>query len=426
MIKGVSLPTIESSRSPPSPYSHHSPSYRLTQPSVNFGKWILRYLFANLIDVEIHRDAIVRQNMISSMQTSSGLRRDNAPPLIQLPSSTMQGWNAETLDEDSLITPRPVNGNVVSTMTPGLSIGVATPYVGSTNFSSPLQNHLSRTSEEGSDLDKRLSGQSQPRNSTEKQPDYFSSIPNPQSPSDTQTKAPSTPGDGSSEATSQIVVDDERKRVDDERKEKPKNISSLFDKKFRMNFPKKLGRTSAEAKPTAVDEKAEESDMSEEKEEKTFEENFFGTIQKVRHDYEEHIRIKPFDPLPPGLRPSLPHETPVLSLPPSTTIIIQEDRPDSGGVADLYRGTVSSVGLDVDLIERAGPRWLGDLLLQVCLPIILLRSQLGINNDPRINCHPRKSKKSRLCYYLTKTSFLVLLAQMGQLQSHKTSTCTLC
>lgn len=32
--------------------------------------------------------------------------------------------------------------------------------------------------------------------------------------------------------------------------------------------------------------------------------------------------------------------------------MIQEDRPDSGGVADLYRGAVSSVGQDADLIHR--------------------------------------------------------------------------
>lgn len=360
----------------------------LTYASVNFGKWILRYLFAKLIDVEVRRDAIVRQNMMN-MQISSGLRRDNAPPLIQLPSSPIQGWKTETLDDDSLITPRPVNGNLLPAMTPGLSIGVATPYVGGTNFGSPVQNHLPRTSEEGSDLDKRLSHQSQPRSSAEKQRDYFSSVPNPQSPSDTQTKAPSTPGDGSYVATSQTAVDDERK-------EKPKNISSLFDMKFRMNFPKKLGRTSTEAKPAAVDEKAEESDKSEEKEEKTFEENFFGTIQKVRHDYEEHIQIKPFDPLPPGIRPSLPHETPVLSLPPYTTIIIQEDRPDSGGVADLYRGTVSSVGLDVDLIERAGPRWLGDLLLQACLSMIRPRSQPGLTTNPE-PIATQGNSKSLLC-----------------------------
>ena len=334
---------------------------------VNFGKWILRYLFANLIDVEVERDAIVRKNMMSIMQTSTGLQRDNAPPLIHLPSPAMQGWTNGAHDDDSSITPRPVNGQLLPAMTPGLSIGVATPYVSGTNFGSPVQNHLPRTSEEGSDLEKRLSRQSQPRNSTERSRDYFSSVPNPQSPSDPQAKAPSTPGDGSSEATSQTLVEDEKKQADDEKKDKPKNISSLFDKKFRMNFPKKLGRTSMEAKPVAVDEKAEESDKSEEKEEKPFEENFYGAIQRVRHDYEEHCQSKPFDPLPPGIKASPPNETPILSLPPSTTIIIQEDRPDSGGVADLYRGTVSSVGMDADLIEKAGPRWLGDLLLQVHL-----------------------------------------------------------
>ena len=344
---------------------------------MNFGKWILRYLFANLIEVEIKRDAVFRHNMMSNMQESSGLRRDNAPPLIHLPSPPMQRWTNGLHDDDSQITPRPVNGNLLPAMTPGLSIGVATPYVTSTNFGSPVQSHLPRTSEEGSDLEKRLSRQSQPRSSAEKQRDYFSAIPNPQSPSDMQTKASSTPGDGSSEATSQTMVDDEKKVADDEKKEKSKNISSLFDKKFRMTFPKKLGRSSAEAKPVAVDEKAEESDKSEEKEEKTFEENFFGTIQKIRHDYEEHFQRKAFDPLPPGIKPSPTYETPLLSLPPSTTIIIQEDRPDSGGVADLYRGTVSSVGFDVDLIERAGPRWLGDLLLQVYLPSVFFAQSLN-------------------------------------------------
>jgi len=388
----------------------------LINHSVNFGKWILRYLFSNLIEAEIGRDAIVRQKMMSNMQASTGLRRENAPPLLQLPSLPTQGWENGTLDDDSQITPRPVDGSLLSVMTPELSIGVATPYVGGTNLSSPVQTHLPRTSEEGSDLEKRLSRQIQPRNSTEKQRDYFSTVPSPHSPSDSQPKAPSTPGDGSSETTSQAMVDDEKKAVDEEKKEKPKNISSLFDKKFRMTFPKKLGRTSAETRPVAVDEKAEESDRSEEKE-KTFEDNFFGTIQKVRHDYEEHYQKKPFDPLPLGIKPSLPHETPVISLPPSTTIIVQEDRPDSGGVADLYRGTVNSVELDVDLIEKAGPRWLGDLLLLVDLPQLF--AYQARTNAPRTNCHQRKSKKSPLSYYLTKTFYPPLLVQTGKLRSPK-------
>ena len=133
-----------------------------------------------------------------------------------------------------------------------------------------------------------------------------------------------------------------------------------------MNFPKKLGRTSQDVKPAVVDEKSEESDKSEEKEDKTIQDNFFGTIQKIRYHYEECIERGPSQHLAPGITPSSLNETPLLEPPPSTTVIIQEDRPDSGGFADLYRGTVSSAGNDADLIERTGPMWLGELLLKVC------------------------------------------------------------
>lgn len=133
-----------------------------------------------------------------------------------------------------------------------------------------------------------------------------------------------------------------------------------------MNFPKKLGRTSVDAKPPVVDEKSEGSEKSEDREEKLIQDNFFGTIQKIRHDYDEHLQIDATDSLPIGITPSLPNETPELRLPPYTTIIIQEDRADAGGVADIYRGTISSVGHDADLIEQTGPMWLGDLLLRVC------------------------------------------------------------
>ena len=132
-----------------------------------------------------------------------------------------------------------------------------------------------------------------------------------------------------------------------------------------MNFPKKLGRTSVEVKPAAVDEKAEESDKSEEKEEQLIEDNFFGTIQRLHYDYEEQLQNTSAQAIPSGIYPSSSNETPKLEPPPNTTIIIQEDRPDSGGVTDLYRGTVQSVGQDADLIEKSGPMWLGDLLLRV-------------------------------------------------------------
>jgi WD repeat-containing protein 48 len=58
-------------------------------------------------------------------------------------------------------------------------------------------------------------------------------------------------------------------------------------------------------------------------------------------------------------------ETPVLTLPPHTTVIIQEDNPESGGLADQYRGEISELGDDADTLEKIAPMWLGDLLLKV-------------------------------------------------------------
>ena len=71
----------------------------------------------------------------------------------------------------------------------------------------------------------------------------------------------------------------------------------------------------------------------------------------------------PGHPVESLITPSLPNETPVLKPPPMTTVIIQEET--SGGSADLYRGTVGTVGEDALLIEQRAPMWLGDLLLRV-------------------------------------------------------------
>ena len=159
--------------------------------------------------------------------------------------------------------------------------------------------------------------------------------------------------------------------VDGDKEEKSKEGTTLFGKRFRMNFPKKLGRTSVEVKPAVVDEKAEESDKSEEREEQIIEDNFYGVIQRIRYEYEEHPGDASSQGLPSRIYPSSRNETPLIKPPPHTTIIIQEDRPDSGGVTDIYRGTVSSVGQDADQIEKSGPMWLGDLLLRVYTSLII-------------------------------------------------------
>lgn len=255
-----------------------------------------------------------------------------------------------------MITPRAYNGNQLPMVTPGLAIGVATPHAGLTSNVISGPTNVPST-DPATDLEKTSSNQSQSRTPGDKPKDYFSANPGLPTAPDQQGR-PSTPGEDSSETSTQSPVDGDKE-------EKAKEGTTLFGKRFRMNFPKKLGRTSVEAKPPAADEKAEESDKSEGKEERLIEDSFFGTIQRIRYGYEDLLQENPSQPLPPGINPSSRSETPLLQPPLHTTIIIQEDRPDSGGVTDLYRGTIRSVGHDADLIERAGPMWLGDLLLQV-------------------------------------------------------------
>ncbi|MCJ1472507.1 hypothetical protein MMC13_001155 [Lambiella insularis] len=321
---------------------------------INLGKWVLRYIFASLVEEEIKRDEAYRANVLMNHH-KSGLRRDNAPMPIKLPTTQANGSQQNEDDRDAVTTPKPTNGFHYPAVTPGLSIGVATPGVLPASFSSAMQNHLPSTAEEANHLEKRRSHSSNPRTSG----DYFSSVP------------PANQQAGSAKATENINGSEPQMEAIPQsptEPEKDPKSGSLFGKKFRMSFPKKLGRSSVEVKPTVVDDKSEESDKGSEREDKIVEDNFFGIIQKIRHDYDEQLLANPSDTLPAGINPSLPNETPVLKPPPFTTVIIQEDRPDSGGVVDLYRGTVESVGRDANVIEKTAPMWLGDLLLRNQIP----------------------------------------------------------
>lgn len=255
-----------------------------------------------------------------------------------------------------------MNGIQKGPTTPGLNIGAVTPSISASHPPSHQNSlgttHLPPTLEEDSSLEKRISHQSQSRSSSDKPSDYFSANPNAQpseSSSEANNKAPGTPGEAGTEATTTSPTS--------EKEEKKK--SGLFGKKFQMNFQKKLGRNSVEAKPAPAEEKAEETDKSSEPEEKVVEDNFYGIIQKIRNDYDEQLAANPRQALTVGVTPSLPNETPVLKPPPHTQILIQEDKPESGGVADLYSGTLATLGQDADVIEKFAPMWLGDLLLRV-------------------------------------------------------------
>jgi len=322
----------------------------------------LRFLFAGLIDEELHRDAAYRRELMAKSSKPSSLRRVNAPPSVVLPQLPQQDAQSTNKDDDTAITPKATNGvnGTPRPTTPGLTIGLATPHATGPNHVGQGQTNIPTTIEEGTTLQKQASQHSQGRLSTERAGDYFSSSPNnPKRSLEGQTKSPTTPGDGTTEAATQSPVEGDKD-------EKSKEGGSLFGKKFRMGFPKMKGRSSVEVKPTVVDEKSEESDRSEDKEDKTVQDGFYGTIQKIRYGYEETIHNQPSQHLQSTISPSLLNETPNLLHPASTSVIIQEERADGGGVADLYRGTVSSLGADADSIEKAAPMWLGDLLLLVC------------------------------------------------------------
>ena len=317
----------------------HEPVEFREDQRINLGKWILRHIFSNLVDEMIKRDEIYRKELNENIKKG----RPNAPTSIDLPSAAV-GW---TNGGSAITTPR--GNGVVYPMTPGMGIGVATP--------APL-SHLGSVPEDGTALDKRSSQTS--RASVEKNVDYFSSAPLEAPPKAAATpseeKPPKSPADADKDGNGK---------------------DSKFGKKFRMGMSfgsKKLGRsasTTAEKQPVVVDEKVdEESETSEPVEkEKEVDDNFYGIVQKIRYEYEKAMLENPDQRVETGMTPSLPNETPVLKPPPMTTVIIQEET--SGGSADLYRGTVGTVGEDASLIEERAPMWLGDLLLRVRLPYIL-------------------------------------------------------
>ena len=330
-------------------------STKLTTATVNLGKWVLRHLFALLIEEEIRRDRIYITELNQKIQRSGGLSRENAPTALQLPASSLAGWHQNRDDNDSVTTPRAPNGHIFPS-TPGLSIAVATPGISAVSHGTNVPNHLPSTIE-GPEIAKRSSRLSG---------DYFSSNLPSQQPQENGITNPSETVH--SEPAAQPPVPTTTEVDKSEKPKETKESGSLFGMKFRKGivFPKKLGKSPVEAKQVVVERQSEESlDKSSVREEKVIEDNLLGVLQKMRYDYEDQLHHIPHEPLQSSITPSLPTETPVLNPLPFTSIIIQEDQPDSGEVADLYRGTVTSVGQDADMIEKVGPMWLGDLLLRV-------------------------------------------------------------
>lgn len=283
---------------------------------ISLGKWVLRYLFANLIDEEIKRDEAHRKQLNDEIERklaaaggSATMSLDLAPPVF---------------DNDDIATPTG-NGDLLS---PGIAVGLASPGLSEQGTTINGSNDISTSGiapVEGA-------------------------------------KPAETEGKTSTE------LSDKDKGKDKDKAAEGGKTSGGFGKKFRMSFSsKKLGRSVAPPVPekTAVEEKAIESESSS-NHEKEVDDSFYGIIQKIRNEYERNLTDRPTQLVETGVTPSLPADTPVLKIPPGTQIMIQEET--SGGSSTIYQGSVETIGNDADIIEQKAPMWLGAVLLQNQIP----------------------------------------------------------
>jgi len=336
---------------------------------INLGKWVLRNLFTTLLDEEIRRDEEHRK----SIKRPTGMRRGNAPTGLTLPPSAPPSGMNTPVD---MTTPKASKAYIHAPKTPGMNIGLATPLpLGKTP--APAPTPLPATAEESEDLDK-ASSHSSHLSSSERPSDYFSQSKVVVDTTGEQKEVPATPGGTLHSPMPQSPATEERRKK-----------GGLFGKSFnmKMSFPNKLARTSTEVSKGPTDEtkrdeekKAEgedKSDKSSEKEEpekptRVIEDNFYGTVQRIRYEYQDHLEnpATADQPIAIGITPALPDETPILKPPPHTMILIQQDDPDSGGLSDLYRGEISTLGnpKETDTLEKVAPAWLGELLLRNEVP----------------------------------------------------------
>jgi WD repeat-containing protein 48 len=316
---------------------------------INLGKWILRYLFTKLIDEEIKRDEAYRQKLNEGIETrvGSSSARVDPPTSIPIPPPKLEPWDTN----DSIITPK-ANGAQLAPTTPGLGIGIASP--------GPLPPLPEGAATPGSPSEKRQSGLAGKSGDKE---DYFA---NAIGMLDSMPGIKTAPID-SPHDTGKATGDNGKGK--DKDKENAKSPNSPAVKKSRWGFgSKKLGRSTSSSqpeKPVVVEEKAEESEASS-NHEKEVDDSFYGVLQKIRNEYEKQVAEEPSKMVETKITPSLPNDTPTLKLPSATKVILQEET--SGGSAELYRGTVETVGADADLIEQKAPMWLGDLLLTNTMP----------------------------------------------------------
>ncbi|KAJ5101740.1 hypothetical protein NUU61_003962 [Penicillium alfredii] len=325
---------------------------------INLGKWILRWLFAPIVDEEIRRDNVYRESAMAKAQEL-------------VPSSTL-GTSAPGDDIPRSVGIPISQGHSMTTLRPGMEFS-GSPHTSGINFGTPSSNHLSTSIQstaspfpmfdpETPDLPGSAHHHADggPSSFSDKSSDYFSARPNGLPQLDTEKNLTSPTDAGSTPGVPQSPAEPD--------KEERKKSGSLFGKKFRMDFPKKLGRTSTDAKPQIQEEKVEESEVSSIKEEKIYEPNISGVAERIRTDYDEFLSANPGRELVTAITPSPESETPRLAIPSRTAVFIQEETGETAVASDLYRGSVGRIGQEIERLEKSIPHWLGELLLKNQIP----------------------------------------------------------
>jgi WD repeat-containing protein 48 len=379
---------------------------------VNLGKWILRYLFANLIDEEIRKDEVFRRRLFNAKYPHlvQDMERSKGPPgRLEIPQTSMTSWLDMSSAPTSASTLKPPNG-IQYPQTPGLAIGLATPAVmtpgpPTTNGIPPVSKstnlasspHLS-SSDENATLDR-----SSTRTSSERQSgDYFTARGVTEQQASTpggQLSSQASPvlnGRSSSENTTLTALPPAASTESEPTTSSPEKTG--LKKFMRMNLiPKSLKKSDKvnDAKVLATEEPQSDSDSrNSQADDRLNEDTLLGAIFRIRHNYELQSRSGGTEPetgvglnikstllskeketnsspslVSSAITPSLPNDTPVIKPPPQTIILIQDDNVESGGVADLWEGTVGTVGKDAEVVERVAPAWLADVLLRNTIPL---------------------------------------------------------
>lgn len=333
---------------------------------VNLGKWILRWLFAPLVDAEVKRDEEHRAETVAKGEEVARQNSSNLSPMdIPAGGDVPRSLNIPIPHNSPSTNPRLGNDSFGSPTTPGFGINLAnTPGTLASSMGGNNSNFGTSPGPGLGDFTDNMTSPSQQQATldptrgsfSDRSSDYFNN------------KMQSTPTADTASQGDQTPTAFPQSPVAEPDKEEKKKGSSLFTKKFRMDFPKKLGRTPSEAKPQQIqeeDEKAEESEKSSVKEEKVFENNLSGFVERIRHEYDEFLVANPGQELASAITPIPENETPVLDVPPRTAVFIQEESGDTAVACDLYRGSVDRISEEIDQLEKSIPQWLAELLLKV-------------------------------------------------------------